>query len=34
MKLSPAWKEASRGKSAKLVLAAINRMIIVPAWNR
>ena len=33
MKLSPAWKLASRGKSAKLVLAASTRMSIVPAWR-
>ena len=33
MKLSPAWKDASRGKSAKLVLAASTRMSIVPAWR-
>ena len=33
MKLSPAWKLARRGKSAKLVLAARTRMSIVPAWS-
>ena len=33
MKLSPAWKLASRGKSAKLVLAARTRMSIVPACS-
>ena len=33
MKLSPAWKLASRGKSAKLVLAASTRMSMVPAWR-
>ncbi len=34
MKLSPAWKLASRGKSAKLVLAARTRISMVPAWSR
>ena len=33
MKLSPAWKLARRGKSAKLVLAASTRISIVPAWS-
>jgi hypothetical protein len=33
MKLSPAWKLASRGKSAKLVLAASTRMSMVPACS-
>ena len=33
MKLSPAWKHASRGKSAKLVFAASTRMSIVPACS-
>ena len=33
MKLSPAWNEASRGKSAKPVFAAITRIMIVPAWS-
>ena len=32
-KLSPAWKLARRGKSAKPVLAAITRISIVPAWS-
>jgi len=31
MKLSPAWKEARRGKSAKEVFAASTRISIVPA---
>ena len=31
MKLSLAWNEARRGKSAKLVLAARTRISIVPA---
>ena len=33
MKLSPAWNEARRGKSAKLVLAAMTRISIVPACS-
>ena len=33
MKLSPAWKLARRGKSAKLVLAASTRMSTVPACS-
>ncbi len=33
MKSSPAWKFASRGKSAKLVLAARIRISIVPACS-
>ena len=33
MKLSPAWNDASRGKSAKLVLAARTRISIVPACS-
>ena len=32
-KLSPAWKLARRGKSAKPVLAAMTRMSIVPACS-
>ena len=32
-KLSPAWKLARRGKSAKPVLAASTRMSIVAAWS-
>ena len=34
MKLSSAWKLASRGKSAKLVLAASTRISIVPACSQ
>ena len=34
MKLSPAWKLARRGKSAKLVFAASTRMSIVPICSR
>ena len=33
MKLSPAWKLARRGKSAKLVLAASTRMNNVAIWR-
>ena len=33
MKLSPAWNEASRGKSAKPVLAARIRISTVPIWS-
>jgi len=33
MKLSPAWKLARRGKSAKLVFAARIKMSAVPAWR-
>lgn len=29
--MSPAWKDARRGKSAKLVLAARTRISMVPA---
>ena len=34
MKLSPAWNEARRGKSAKLVLAASTRISIVPTCRK
>ena len=34
MKLSPAWNDASRGKSAKRVLAASTRMSIVRGLER
>ena len=33
MKLSPAWNDASRGKSAKDVLAASTRISIVPTCS-